>query len=43
MNERDLQKEKCAITGNMDDYENYKNKRNEVTMNMKTAEKNYYM
>ena len=38
MEERDNLKEMAAKTGNIDDFNAYKKKRNEVTMLMKTAE-----
>ena len=42
MDERDSLKETAAATGSIDDYDCYKNKRNEVSMLMKTAEKDYH-
>ena len=42
MDERDFLKETAADTGSIDDYDCYKNKRNEVSMLMKTAEKDYH-
>ena len=42
MAERDNLKEKAANSGNPDDYENYKAKRNLVTYKIRSAEKDYY-
>ena len=42
MQERDNLKETAAKTGDNEDYNKYKDKRNEVGMNLKTAEKEYF-
>ena len=40
--ERNFLKEKAAETGHAEDYRNYKQLRNEVTMKLKTAKSDYY-
>ena len=42
MSERDKMKEKAANTGRLDDYEEYKRRRNEVSTLMKSSESNYF-
>ena len=39
---RNKPKETAAETGNVDDFNEYKRKRNDVSMKMKTAEKEYH-